>query len=82
MNGNQLSKRSHDDILPLGKSPVNLALYFDLTRFKEGEHEIAFQLFLKIVEIFVYKKVIVDSMIGSKSYGGFFDEASGTRVAI
>lgn len=43
----ELAKRDPAAILPLGESPVNLALYFDLTRFREGEHEIAFQLYLE-----------------------------------
>lgn len=32
---------------PLGQSPVNMALYFDMTRFTEGEHVIAFRLFFE-----------------------------------
>lgn len=35
------------EIRPLGQSPVNLALYFDLTKFKEGEHQLGFQLFFE-----------------------------------
>ncbi len=30
--------------LALGQGPVNLALFFDLTKFSEGEHQMAFQL--------------------------------------
>ncbi len=45
--GTDLLRRSNDKALPLGKSPVNLALYFDLTKFDEGEHKIAFRLFFE-----------------------------------
>jgi hypothetical protein len=38
-------ERKNDKAQPLGKSPVNLGLHFDLTKFKEGEHRISFRLF-------------------------------------
>lgn len=34
---------------PLGASPVNMALYFDMTKFTEGEHIMAFRLFFENV---------------------------------
>ncbi|MFW7381037.1 MAG: hypothetical protein ACOH5I_19635 [Oligoflexus sp.] len=43
----RLTDRDQNAILPLGESPVNLALHFDLTRFREGEHEISFQMFFE-----------------------------------
>ncbi|SME96805.1 hypothetical protein [Pseudobacteriovorax antillogorgiicola] len=54
----ELKSRDNDDILPLGQSPVNLALAFDLTKFSKGEQIMAFQLFFenrkdpKIIEAF------------------------------
>jgi hypothetical protein len=42
-----LKKRSNENALPLGKSPVNLALYFDLTKFTKGEQEMSFRLFFE-----------------------------------
>jgi hypothetical protein len=41
--------RNNADANPLGKSPVNLALYFDMTKFSEGEHIMAFRLFFENV---------------------------------
>jgi hypothetical protein len=32
---------------PLGKAPVNMALFFDLTRFKDGEHFMGFRIFFE-----------------------------------
>lgn len=34
---------------PLGKSPVNLGVYFDVTKFKEGNHVMGFRLFFENV---------------------------------
>jgi hypothetical protein len=45
--GNDLRARTNEKAQPLGKSPVNLGLGFDLTKFKEGEHRIAFRLFFE-----------------------------------
>ena len=42
-----LSTRDNSEISPLGKSPVNLALSFDLTKFKKGEQEMYFQMFFE-----------------------------------
>jgi hypothetical protein len=39
-----IATRKSDRALPLGKSPVNLALHFDLTKFGEGQHLISFKL--------------------------------------
>lgn len=38
-------ERANNKAQPLGKSPVNLGLHFDLTKFKEGEHRISFRLY-------------------------------------
>lgn len=43
----KLKSRSNDKILPLGESPVNLALYFDLKKFSKGDHLMSFQLFFE-----------------------------------
>jgi hypothetical protein len=47
--GPSLVSRGGDKPASLGKGPVNLALYFDLTRFSEGEHIMAFRLFFENV---------------------------------
>jgi len=39
------ASRKNDKAQPLGKSPVNLGVYFDLTKFNKGEHRISFRLF-------------------------------------
>jgi hypothetical protein len=44
-NGRKLAQISNENPLPLTKSPVNIGLFFDLTKFTEGEHTMAFQLF-------------------------------------
>ena len=46
-SSDQLQGRDNNKALPLGQSPVNMALYFDLTRFSKGEHLMAFQLFFE-----------------------------------
>ena len=43
----QISSRSNEDAKPLGESPVNLGLFFDLTKFKEGTHDINFKLYFE-----------------------------------
>lgn len=52
---------NNDDILPLEKSPVNVALYFDLTKFDKGDHNMSFQLFFDnkrdLRELSVYKNL-------------------------
>jgi hypothetical protein len=47
MNGDDLRKRNNNETRPIVDSPVNLGLYFDLTRFREGEHFMSFQLFFE-----------------------------------
>jgi hypothetical protein len=47
INGDDLKKRNNNDTRPIVESPVNLGLYFDLTRFREGEHFMSFQLFFE-----------------------------------
>ena len=42
-----MKKRSNNDPAELGKSPVNLALYFDLAKFTEGDHQLGFQLYFE-----------------------------------
>ncbi|MCX6118349.1 MAG: hypothetical protein NT027_12460 [Proteobacteria bacterium] len=44
-----MKNRSNDDVSPLGKSPVNLGVAFDITRFAEGEHVMGFRLFFENV---------------------------------
>lgn len=46
-SGDELKKRNNDDLRMLVDSPVNLGLYFDLTKFREGEHLMSFQLFFE-----------------------------------
>jgi hypothetical protein len=43
----ELQSRSKSKAQPLGKSPVNLAMYFDLSKFDEGEHLMTFQLYFE-----------------------------------
>ena len=45
--GDQIKNRGRDTPTPLGKSPVNLALAFDMTKLSEGEHVMAFRLFFE-----------------------------------
>jgi hypothetical protein len=42
-----ITQRSNSKPMPLGKSPVNIALYFDITKFTEGEHIVSFKLFFE-----------------------------------
>ncbi|MEZ4743214.1 MAG: hypothetical protein R3B45_12345 [Bdellovibrionota bacterium] len=49
-DGRELINRKNDVAMPLGKSPVNLAMFFDLTRFVEGEHIVAFRLFFENIQ--------------------------------
>jgi hypothetical protein len=43
----QLAGRDGNALLPLGKSPVNMALSFDLTKFRAGEHQMAFRMYFE-----------------------------------
>jgi len=45
--GAEIVGRSSAAAKPLGLSPVNLALYFDMTKFSQGEHVMAFRLFFE-----------------------------------
>ncbi len=45
--GSEVLKRGNDQPKELGKSPVNLALYFDMTKFAEGEHNMSLRLFFE-----------------------------------
>lgn len=47
INGEALKKRNNNETRPILESPVNMGLYFDLTRFREGEHFMSFQLFFE-----------------------------------
>jgi len=47
--GPAVRDRGKEQPEPLGQSPVNMALYFDMTRFTEGEHIMAFRLFFENV---------------------------------
>ncbi len=57
-SGSELKARDNNLLNPLIQSPVNFGLYFDLTRFREGEHFMSFQLFFenkkdyKILDVF------------------------------
>jgi hypothetical protein len=42
-----LRKRTANSAKPLGESPVNMAIYFDLSRFQPGEHTVAFRLYFE-----------------------------------
>ncbi len=42
-----LKQRNNNRKSPLGKSPVNLGIFFDLTKFSKGEHKISFQMFFE-----------------------------------
>jgi hypothetical protein len=48
-SGDQIKTRGNDNPAQLGASPVNMALYFDMTKFAEGEHIMAFRLFFENV---------------------------------
>ena len=45
-NPTEIMKRPWNKPLPLGKAPVNLGVYFDLSNFAQGVHQIGFQLFV------------------------------------
>ncbi len=45
--GDKIKDRNKEAPGKLGQSPVNLALYFDMTKFTEGEHIMAFRLFFE-----------------------------------
>lgn len=45
--GAAVKDRGAETPTPLGSSPVNMALYFDMTKFSEGEHIMAFRLFFE-----------------------------------
>lgn len=46
-SGKEVLKRKSSDAEPLGESPVNMAAFFDLSRFSEGEHNMGFQLYFE-----------------------------------
>lgn len=43
----QLKLSDVDKTLELGESPVNLGIFFDMTKFTEGEHKMAFKLYFE-----------------------------------
>ena len=49
LSAEEMSSRSNNDALALGKSPVNLGIAFDMTKFSEGEHMMGFRLFFENV---------------------------------
>ena len=57
-NGLELKERDNNLMKPLLEAPVNFGLYFDLTKFREGDHFMSFQLFFenkkdyKILDVF------------------------------
>ena len=46
-SSSQLNLKQVDDTLALGKAPVNLGIFFDMTKFPEGEHKMSFKLFFE-----------------------------------
>jgi hypothetical protein len=48
-SGEELKSRNNDDVAPLGKSPVNLGIWFDATKIADGEHIMGFRLFFENV---------------------------------
>jgi hypothetical protein len=49
VSSQDMKNRSNDDVLPLGKAPVNLGVAFDITKFREGDHVMGFRLFFENV---------------------------------
>lgn len=47
VGGPTIKDRNKEKPSELGSSPVNMALYFDMTKFSEGEHIMAFRLFFE-----------------------------------
>jgi hypothetical protein len=47
--GPEIKDRNKDAPKELGESNVNMALYFDMTKFSDGEHSMAFRLFFENV---------------------------------
>ena len=45
----ELKSRDNDKVLPLGKSPVNLGIWFDATKIPSGEHMMGFRMFFENV---------------------------------
>jgi len=45
-SGEEIRPRGNDAARPLGKSPVNLAMNFDLTKFAEGDHLVSFRMYV------------------------------------
>jgi hypothetical protein len=62
----EMKDRHNDDILPLGKSPVNLGIYFDVTKFAEGEHVMGFRLFFE--NIVAPERLAVFKSLGEWQY--------------
>ncbi len=50
VSAEEMAKRMKPGAKALGSSPVNLALHFDITRFNEGEHNVAFRLFFENIQ--------------------------------
>jgi hypothetical protein len=46
-NSTELTQRVNKKPLPLGSAPVNMAMYFDISKFSEGEHIVSFNLFFE-----------------------------------
>lgn len=45
----ELKGRDNDVVLPLGKSPVNVGIWFDATKIGDGEHMMGFRIFFENV---------------------------------
>lgn len=48
-SSSELKSRDNDRVLPLGKSPVNLGIWFDATKIPSGEHMMGFRMFFENV---------------------------------
>ncbi len=48
-SGDELKSRDNNQIAPLGKSPVNLGVWFDATKISDGDHMMGFRLFFENV---------------------------------
>jgi hypothetical protein len=48
-NGDEMKSRDNNIVAPLGKSPVNLGVWFDATKISDGDHMMSFRLFFENV---------------------------------
>jgi hypothetical protein len=45
----EIKDRNNDQVLPLGKSPVNVGIWFDATKISDGDHMMGFRIFFENV---------------------------------